>query len=163
VMVEVKGAPRLNAAAKDSRWATDRMALEKGRLESGAEEVLLISEDRRILEGMTSNFYAVKDGRVITADSNVLRGSVRQAVLKICGKLGIPVDLKAPLEEDAELWEGCFISSTSRLVVDIARLEFPQEMGRRLPIDYPGTSDTIHKIMEGVVNNLKGNSVRILD
>jgi len=163
VLVEVKGAPRTNAAAKDSQWATDRAALEKGQLESGANEVLLVSDDGYMLEGMQSNFYAVKRGRVITADQGVLRGSVRETVLKVCARVGVPVDLTPPLDEEAELWEGCFISSTSRLVLDIARLEFPLEMGRRLPIDYPDTSDAIHKIMEGVANELEADSVRILD
>lgn len=73
-----------------------------------------------MLEGTQTNFFLVtKDGRVLTADEGILRGSVRDSVLRVCTENGIPLELRPPNVDDLEHASGAFISSTSRLVMPI--------------------------------------------
>ena len=115
IKVEVHGHGRNNAAAKDSQWINDR-----DRVESGCEEYILVNDDGEMLEGTQTNFFLVtKDGRVRTANEGILKGSVRDSVLRVCTENGIPLELRPPNIDDLEHASGAFISSTSRLVMPI--------------------------------------------
>ena len=115
IKVEVHGHGRNNAAAKDSQWINDR-----DKVESGCEEYILVNDGGEMLEGTQTNFFLVtKDGRVLTADEGILRGSVRDSVLRVCTENGIPLELRPPNVDDLEHASGAFISSTSRLVMPI--------------------------------------------
>jgi branched-subunit amino acid aminotransferase/4-amino-4-deoxychorismate lyase len=47
-------------------------------------EVLLVDDRGAVEEGMSSNFFAVTNGVVHTADEGVLKGTVRELVLEVC-------------------------------------------------------------------------------
>lgn len=49
-----------------------------------ANEVVLVDEAGNMEEGMSSNFFAVQGGTVLTADEGVLKGTVREIVLRVC-------------------------------------------------------------------------------
>ncbi|CAI5708671.1 unnamed protein product [Peronospora farinosa] len=124
VKLEVAGLPRCNAAAKDSAWVKERKAI-YDRMAPDVEEVILMDPaTRHLLEGSQTNFYAIQDGAVVTAEEGILKGTVRSLVLEICAENGIPVELKPPTVDDVEKWQGCFISSTSRLVLGAKSLEY---------------------------------------
>eukprot|EP00892_Ulva_mutabilis_P003473 jgi/Ulvmu1/1498/UM011_0228.1 len=122
VKVQVKGMPRQNAQAKDSEWVRDRAILEKDK-PADVNEILLSEPDGRILEGMTSNFFAVIDGELWTAGEGILLGTVRDVLLQQCKEHGITVRLQAPSVEDMARWDGCIISSTSRLALPVDELQ----------------------------------------
>jgi branched-subunit amino acid aminotransferase/4-amino-4-deoxychorismate lyase len=147
IKVLAAGAPRSNAAAKDSAWVAARVALEAAK-PSDCEEVLLVeaAEDGggggAVLEGTQTNFFAVVRGVLRTAgEERVLAGTVRRLVLEVCAREGIPVELEAPrlagLRADgeaaagdaAEDWEACFLSSTSRLVLPVDEVEWTRPGG----------------------------------
>lgn len=71
------------------------------------------------MEGMTSNFFAVIDGKLCTAGDGILLGTVRDLVIKQCHAHGVEVRLHPPRIQDIETWEGCLISSTSRLALPV--------------------------------------------
>ncbi|GAB4821805.1 hypothetical protein N2152v2_008851 [Parachlorella kessleri] len=125
VKAQVRGAPRSNALAKDSEWVRQRKALEAGK-PADVNEVLLADPSGRVLEGSTSNFFAVVGGVVHTAGEGVLEGTVRAVALDVARREGIPVVLEAPRLQDIDLWEGAFISSTSRLVLPLDELAAPE-------------------------------------
>ena len=133
VCVEVRGAPRANALAKDSAWVAERAPLEAlmaaATLPPGASmnELLLQTAEGELLEGSQTNFYALIDGAVHTAGEGVLAGTVRRLLLEVCAREGIPVVLSPPTLESAASWEGALISSTSRLLLPIDRLYVPAE------------------------------------
>mmetsp|Transcript_51557 Transcript_51557/g.118434 ORF Transcript_51557/g.118434 Transcript_51557/m.118434 type:complete len:356 (-) Transcript_51557:244-1311(-) len=130
VRVEVRGAPRANALAKDSAWVADRAPLEELMRASSAgalNELLLVSEGGELLEGSQTNFYALADGAVITAGEGVLAGTVRRLLLEVCAREGIPVILRPPRLDEIGSWEGALISSTSRLMLPIDQLYVPAE------------------------------------
>ncbi len=72
---------RANPHAKDTRFiATARAAYR--RLPAGIEEGLLV-EQGAILEGLSSNFFAVVDGALRTEEERVLLGVTRSLVLEV--------------------------------------------------------------------------------
>ena len=85
-------------------------------------QVLLSAPGGRVLEGLSSNFFAVVGGAVHTAGEGVLAGSVRHLILELARREGIPVVLTPPRLADLDSWEGCFISSTSRLLLPVDEL-----------------------------------------
>jgi len=92
----------------------------EGDGESKEEEVLLADPATgEVLEGLSSNFFAVVGGAVHTAPApeQVLGGTVRAAALAACAAEGVPVIGAAPRLRDA--WEGAFLTSTSRLVLPL--------------------------------------------
>jgi branched-chain amino acid aminotransferase len=48
-----------------------------------ARQVLLADEGGRVLEGLSSNFFAVVGGAVHTAAEGVLPGTVREVALQV--------------------------------------------------------------------------------
>jgi branched-subunit amino acid aminotransferase/4-amino-4-deoxychorismate lyase len=68
---------------------------------------------------MTSNFFAIKGGKLFTAGDGILLGTVRDLVIKQCKEHGVEVQLCPPSLSDIEAWEGCMISSTSRLALPV--------------------------------------------
>ena len=90
-------------------------------------EVLLTEPgSSRILEGASSNFMAVlRDGTLQTAESGILKGSVRKVVLEQCARHGVPVRLSPPDVRDVGAWAGALITSTSRLALPLDVLLLP--------------------------------------
>ncbi len=110
---------RHNPAAKTTGWLTERKA---AALPEGAYEGVLISPEGFLLEGLSSNFYAVMDGELRTAGQGVLSGIVRRAILELAPNY-LPVRLE-PVHR-GELWalEEAFLTSASRGVVPIVIID----------------------------------------
>lgn len=117
IICDVYNVIRHNALVKDSLWVKQRDSYYK-KSGSSVEEILLCENDQ-FYEGGQSNFFAIKDGKVFTKGEGVLQGTVRTMVLTICEKLGIPVSLDAPRLSEIGQWDACFITSTSRFVMNI--------------------------------------------
>lgn len=89
-------------------------------------EILLLDEEGRVLEGTQTNFFAIVGGVVYTAGDGVLEGSIRKMVLEECAQAGIPLVLTPPNATEMDRWEEAFISSTSRLVLPIDEVRWPE-------------------------------------
>lgn len=127
IKVEVRGAPRSNAKAKDSGWVRERKRLEYLK-PVDTNEILLRDVDGALLEGTQTNFYVVMEGKLWTAGEGVLEGTVRKLVLEACAAHHIPVILHPPPNlKDLQRWEGALLSSTSRLLLPIDWIGIPQE------------------------------------
>ncbi|ORX90738.1 D-aminoacid aminotransferase-like PLP-dependent enzyme [Basidiobolus meristosporus CBS 931.73] len=132
--VAVHGEPRNSPKIKDSQWVRDRQSIED-ELPSDVNEALLYdSATGHVYEGLSSNFFAVvKDPqsgepKVVTAPvEHVLLGTIMKIVIATCERNGIPVEFTFPNLGDllSFRWEGAFITSTSRLVLPIETVEFP--------------------------------------
>ncbi|KAL3666730.1 hypothetical protein V7S43_008353 [Phytophthora oleae] len=155
VKLEVAGLPRHNAAAKDSAWVRERKAI-YDRMAPDMEEVILMDPaTRHLLEGSQTNFYAIQDGAVHTAEEGILKGTVRSLVLEVCVGNNIPVKFSPPSLDDVEKWQGCFISSTSRLVLGAKSLEY----------EHPDTKKTLtrtfpaHPILDQITAAVRSSVV----
>ena len=76
-----------------------------------------------ILEGITSNFFYVLNGVLCTAGRGVLIGVTRQTVLGLAKENHIEIGYKALPLNDIPLLEEAFLTSSSRGVVPIVRID----------------------------------------
>jgi len=133
VKVQIAGAPRDNALAKDSEWVRARTSLEAAKGEDVEEVLLSVAETKgkrvRVLEGTQTNVFALIGDVIYTAGgSDVLEGTVRRLVLEVCEKNNIRVIQEAPVLGLHERgWDGAFLTSTSRLVLPIDEMEWKTE------------------------------------
>jgi branched-chain amino acid aminotransferase len=112
---------RENPHSKDTRFiATARSA--QSALPEGAHEGLLVANDGSVLEGLSSNFFAVREGVLRTEEGRVLRGVTRALVLEMAADL-LPVDLRAVRKDELGAVAEAFITSVSREVLPVVRID----------------------------------------
>jgi branched-chain amino acid aminotransferase len=115
------GLHRQNPRAKDTRFiATAEQAYRA--LPPGVQEGLMLGEAGAILEGLSSNFFAITRGELRTEEERVLQGVTRALVLEVARKV-LPVILRpVRLDQLAELDE-CFITSVSREILPVVTID----------------------------------------
>ena len=112
---------RENPHAKDTRFiATAQDAY--GRLPPGVEEGLIVGADGAVLEGLSSNFFAVLDGALRTEEERVLVGVTRSLVLEVAAGL-MPVDRRAVRRDDLPRIDEAFVTSVSREVLPVVEID----------------------------------------
>lgn len=117
----IHGAARHNPAAKTTGWQIDRQAIE-AQLPEGAFTGLLVSENGELLEGLSSNFYAIVSGELRTAGGGVLPGIAQQIVLEVAPAV-LPVRRDPPLESELPQMSEAFITSASRGIVPVVQVD----------------------------------------
>ncbi|XP_073037539.1 uncharacterized protein [Primulina eburnea] len=132
--------------AKYSEWVRLRKSLEKLRPPS-VTELLLSNDGDHILEGCLTNFFVVcqknKDDVFDNSERNclptssffeiqtaplgdgVLPGVVRQVIIDICLKIGIPFRETAPSWSQREFWTEAFITNSLRLLQHVEAIQTP--------------------------------------
>ncbi len=102
---------------------------------AGAHEGLL-AHGGHIYEGASSNLFAVRDGCILTPpEETILSGVTREIVLRLAGEQDIPVSYELLPEGDVSRWDEAFITSTSRHVMPLVRIDGqPIGAGRVGPI-----------------------------
>lgn len=86
-------------------------------------DVLLVNSEGQILEGLSSNFFAVIKGEIWTEDEQVLSGIVRSVVLEEATTAGVRIHLTAVHNSEIESLEEAFLTSASRLVLPIQKID----------------------------------------
>lgn len=124
---------RDNPHAKDTRFIATAQAA-YGRLAAGIHEGLLVAADGAILEGLSSNFFAVVDGRLRTEGERVLFGVTRSLVLGVAARL-VPVETLAVSRADLPRASDAFITSVSRGIVPVVEID-----GQPIGDGRPGTA-----------------------
>ena len=87
------------------------------------EEVIMLDMSGGMLEGLSSNFFVIMGGSIFTAGRRILRGVTRKIVLEIAKKEGIPVAFRKPNSSQQEMFEECFITSTSRGILPVSSID----------------------------------------
>ncbi len=95
-------------------------ALNRGRRE-GAEEALY-TYDGIVSECMVCSFFAVKDGRIITAGKDILDGITRRTVLELVGK-SIPVEYRFVTLSEISSLDEAFLSSSAHEIMPIVTVD----------------------------------------
>lgn len=113
---------RLNPAAKSTQILQNTGDV-RARLVGDINEALLVDEQGLIREGLSSNFFAVREGALWTAGEGVLPGMTRQAVLDLAQQARIQVVLKALAVPELNLVQEAFITSTSRGVLPVRQVD----------------------------------------
>jgi branched-chain amino acid aminotransferase len=112
---------RENPHAKHTGFiATARKAYE--RLPAGVEEGLILAADGTILEGLSSNFFALVDGVLRTEEERALGGVTRSLVLEVAESL-MPVERRAVQRDGLALVGEAFVTSVSREVLPVVQID----------------------------------------
>ena len=112
---------RSNPQAKDTRFiatAGDAYA----RLPPGAHEGLLVTEGGEILEGLSSNFFAVAGGALRTEADRALHGVTRSQVLELT-RDELPLSLSPVRKAEVASLDEAFLTSVSRGVLPVTRID----------------------------------------
>jgi branched-chain amino acid aminotransferase len=112
---------RHNPSSKTTDWMELR---EQARLSLPAHvfEGILVNELDELLEGFSSNFYAIWQGTLYTAGRKVLEGIARSVVLQVAPDI-VPLELRPITMEALPLIEEAFLTSSGRGIVPISRID----------------------------------------
>jgi branched-chain amino acid aminotransferase len=109
--------------AKVTNYLAGMLALRRAGAR-GAHEALLLDAEGCITEGVTSNFFLVIEGELLTAPrASVLAGVTRARVLAIASRLGIPARHGAIGRNDLESASEAFLTSTLRELVPVTHID----------------------------------------
>ncbi len=112
---------RENPHAKDTRFIAAAQDA-YGRLPGGIEEGLLVAEDGSLLEGLSSNLFAVASGVLRTEADRVLIGITRSLVLEAAAGV-LPLDARAVRRDELPQVDEAFLTSVSREVLPVVRID----------------------------------------
>lgn len=119
--------------AKSLNTLVNHMAKTRA-LSAGEHEGILVDRNGCVTEGSSSNLFVVQDGALLTAPpQDVLAGVTQQEVLKLAEELNIQVERRALPLDERERWDEAFLTSTSRHVLPLVRLD-----GRPIGVGTPG-------------------------
>lgn len=117
--ITIPGSARHNPASKTTDWMHERQQI---TLPAGIYEGLLVDDKARILEGTSSNFYAVANGELRSAGEGVLRGIAQQIVFTVAPDI-LPLRKEPIRLGDIPQLSEAFITSSSRAVVPVVALD----------------------------------------
>ncbi|SBS86533.1 aminodeoxychorismate lyase, putative [Plasmodium ovale] len=88
-----------------------------------SHEIVLYNENDEITEGLTCNFFCFFNDTLYTAkDELVLKGTIREQIIDLCEREGIKFKKESIHIRDIELFEFCFICSTTRNIIPIKKI-----------------------------------------
>ncbi len=112
-------------------------------------ELLMVNRSGEILEGISSNFYAVLNGVLRTAGEGVLEGVTRGIVLHEAASV-IPIDYQPVKLNELDRVNETFITSSSREVMPVVQID-DQIIGAGQP--GPITQTLLEKYREELTRN----------
>jgi branched-chain amino acid aminotransferase len=124
VRLEISRTSRQQPSLKQTAFISES-AFDRTRVGGEIFEILLTNKGR-ILEGMTSNFFYVKDGELCTAGRGVLIGVTRQTVLALAQMERIKTCIRALPLNELPFIEEAFITSSSRGIIPVVQIDTQQ-------------------------------------
>ena len=103
-------------------------------LPQGAHEGLMVAEDGALLEGLSSNFFAVLDGVLHTEQSRALVGVTQTLVLEVASRVrsDLAQSRQAVMIGDLPRISECFVTSVSREIMPVVKID-DQVIGAGVP------------------------------
>ncbi len=108
--------------AKRTRFI-ERAESIRNRLQEEVEEAIMLGPDEELLEGLSSNFFAVHGDQVRTAEEGILPGVTRNMVLDCTKQCGITVRFQPVKLGEIESLEEAFITSSSRGIMPVVNID----------------------------------------
>lgn len=112
---------RQNPAAKTNAWVHERN-LAKSTLPKDIYEGIIVDENGKLLEGFSSNFYAIRQGVLYTADEGILPGISRRILMEVAPKV-LLVELQPPARDQIPMFDEALLTSSGRGMVPIVKLD----------------------------------------
>jgi branched-chain amino acid aminotransferase len=101
----------------------DEQARIRSQMRQEAEEILMVNDRQEILEGLSSNFFGIIRNELFTAAEGVLNGITGQIIVDLVQRNGIKLTFKPVTLNEVDQLTECFITSTSRGVLPVTRIE----------------------------------------
>jgi branched-chain amino acid aminotransferase len=115
----------------------------RSAFEKDINEVLMVDSGGNILEGLSSNFFAVSSGVISTAGEGVLHGITREILLDVIIVLRIPLKFQAINLANINTIQEAFLTSTSRGVLGVNKIDHnflpqpvPGEITHRIAFEF---------------------------
>lgn len=128
VRVDISRVSREKPSLKQTAFIGESSS-ERKRIQGETFEILLTRKGR-VLEGMTSNFFYIRDCVLHTAGRGALSGVTRQTVIEIAKETGTPIRYKALLVREIPEIDEAFITSSSRGIIPVVQIA-DQPVGNR--------------------------------
>ncbi|MBI9034181.1 MAG: aminotransferase class IV [Bacteroidales bacterium] len=113
---------REDPEAKGTRHLKNATVLQAD-FNSHIEEALLLDKNGNIFEGLSSNFFAIINGKIVTSDDNILPGITRGITLEIIEDLGYKIVYNSPNIKNYMNFDEAFITSSSRGVLPVVTID----------------------------------------
>jgi branched-chain amino acid aminotransferase len=126
----------------------DRSSSVRQSLPADANEAVMVNPEGCLMEGLSSNFFALVDGRLRTAEKGVLFGITRSLTLDSARQLGIPVQLSPVCRSELMQIDEAFITSSSRGVLPVRQID-------EFVIGQEAPGEITLKILTGFRNNVQ--------
>jgi len=121
VSVDTIQAKRDNPKSKSSSFLTRAESLRKNT-NTKVHETIMVSHEGVLLEGLSSNFFAIIAGTVWTEDKQVLDGITRRDALSVISKLRLSIQPNGINIEKLPNIQEAFITSASRGILPVVRI-----------------------------------------
>ena len=109
--------------AKVTNYLAGMLALQRAQAR-GAHEALLLDASGHVLEGVTSNFFLVIEGALLTAKTgSILEGITRAYVLRCAASLGIEAREGTIGSAEIEAASEAFLTSSLREILPVVRVD----------------------------------------
>lgn len=92
---------------------------------TGFDDALLLDERNNVTEAVSSNVFGVRNGVVVTPplSSALLPGITRNAVLRLCQRLGIPVAERQLKIRELQRCDGVFLSVSTTGILEVTQID----------------------------------------
>lgn len=118
--ITAKDSARHNPIAKTTDWMHARKSLQVA-MPIDVYDTILLDSQGDLLEGLGSNFYAILNGELRTADEGVLFGIAQKIVFDIAPNI-LPINRMAVNLADVPQLSEAFITSSSRGIVPVVKI-----------------------------------------
>ncbi len=107
--------------AKSIDYVAATIALKQAG-DQGAIEAVYVDHKGHVLEGTTSNIFALINGTLITPGTGILSGITRKAVLDLAAKI-LPVDIRDLNLDELTSADEVFITGTNKMIVPVVQVD----------------------------------------
>lgn len=112
---------RLVPGAKTTNYII-ALRLHQVKKKAGATEILFLDHGR-VLECSTSNFFIVKNKKIITAKNDVLGGTVRNKVIELARRTGFAVEERGVGVDELKTADETFLTATNKNVMPVVQID----------------------------------------
>lgn len=112
---------RQNPEYKTTNYITTAL-LQKPMRDAGALEIVYTWQNK-VLECATSNLFIVKDGTLVTAKDDILKGVTRNVTIELAKTHGIPVEERQYSTEEMLSADECFLTSSFKDIVPVTAVD----------------------------------------
>jgi len=153
IIVSLHKGERKNPEIKHTQWSKDRTVIAQYKKSDEEEIILQSTSSGHLYEGLSSNFGIVRNGTLYTSPKGVvLEGVTLELIFKACKESNIPVKRDFPNIDEIMCWDGAFISSATRGLLQVDRVRVGDK-----EITLP-RSDILQKLSDNLTDQMRKNA-----